>query len=205
MNTTAEIRGANVHVDNNGGVGILVVGDSRLAFSGFDVSRGSSLSTSFNKGPGMLLDHGLLATPGSSLPPGDWVITSSGNGGPGFLLASNGSIESPFGTARFVVEANPVGIQLGQGSTAVIVGGLNVKNNTQAGVVAEDASLTLGFDSAERFRDSGKWDSRSRSHVRSALDHRRRPDGYHAVRRDGVEPRYARLSLGRLFSESGIV
>ena len=143
MNTTAEIRGANVHVDNNGGVGILVVGDSRLAFSGFDVSRGSSLSTSFNKGPGMLLDHGLLATPGSSLPPGDWVITSSGNGGPGFLLAANGSMESPFGTARFVVEANPVGIQLGQGSTAVIVGGLNVKNNTQAGVVAEDASLTL--------------------------------------------------------------
>jgi hypothetical protein len=51
MNTTAEIRGANVHVDNNGGVGILVVGDSRLAFSGFDVSRGSSLSTSSNKGP----------------------------------------------------------------------------------------------------------------------------------------------------------
>ena len=86
MNTTAEIRGANVHVDNNGGVGILVVGDSRLAFSGFDVSRGSSLSTSSNKGPGMLLDHGLLATPGSSLPPGDWVITSSGNGGPGFLV-----------------------------------------------------------------------------------------------------------------------
>ena len=143
MNTTAEIRGANVHVDNNGGVGILVVGDSRLAFSGFDVSRGSSLSTSFNQGPGMLLDHGLLATPGSSLPPGDWVITSSGNGGPGFLLPANGSIESPFGTARFVVEANPVGIQLGQGSTVVIVGGLNVKNNAQAGVAAEDASLTL--------------------------------------------------------------
>src|SRR5215203_5980650 len=69
INTTAEIRGANVHVDNNGGVGILVVGDSQLAFSGFDVSRGSSLSTSYNKAPGMLLDHGLLATPGSSLPP----------------------------------------------------------------------------------------------------------------------------------------
>ena len=58
------------------------------------------------------------------------------------MLLDHGSIESPFGTARFVVEANPVGIQLGQGSTAVIVGGLNVKNNTQAGV-AEDASLTL--------------------------------------------------------------
>ena len=37
LNTTAEIRGANLRVDNNGGVGILVVGDSRLAFSGFDV------------------------------------------------------------------------------------------------------------------------------------------------------------------------
>lgn len=142
-NTTAEIRGATVHVDNNGGVGIIVAAHSTLGFSGFDISSGSSLSTSANQGPGILLHHSLFVTPGSSLPPGNWVITSSGNGGPGFLLPSNGSIQSPFGTARFVVENNPVGIDFGQGSTALIVGGLNVKNNTQAGIVGTDSSLTL--------------------------------------------------------------
>ena len=75
-----------------------MVGDSRLAFSGFDVSR-VAVCRPASQGARMLLDHGLLATPGRAASR-RLGLTSSGNGGPGFWLAANGSMESPFGTAR---------------------------------------------------------------------------------------------------------
>jgi hypothetical protein len=60
------------------------------------------------------------------------------------LLAENASITSPFGAATFVVENNPVGMQLGQGSTALIRGGLRVARNSVAGIAADNAAgLTL--------------------------------------------------------------
>ena len=40
-----------------------------------------------------------------------------------------------------MVENNPIGMHFEQGSTAVITGGLNVKNNAIAGIEADNASL----------------------------------------------------------------
>jgi hypothetical protein len=41
------------------------------------------------------------------------------------------------------MENNGVGLDLAQGSSALIVGGLMVRNNTTAGIVADNSSLTL--------------------------------------------------------------
>jgi hypothetical protein len=55
------------------------------------------------------------------------------------VLPINGVIASPFGAAKFVVENNPLGMQFGQGSSAVIVGGLQVAKNT-TGILADNAT-----------------------------------------------------------------
>jgi hypothetical protein len=54
----------------------------------------------------------------------------------------NGVITSPFGAAKFVVENNPLGMQFGQGSSAVIVGGLQVARNS-TGIQGDNAALTF--------------------------------------------------------------
>jgi hypothetical protein len=141
-NSLAEIRGGHVRAENNG-QGVVVSARSALVIFGFEASQGTRLTVSGNQGPGIILGGSQLFVAGSTLPPGGIVITSNGNAGPGLLLAENASITSPFGAATFVVENNPVGMQIGQGSTALIVGGLRVARNA-TGITADNAGgLTL--------------------------------------------------------------
>ena len=50
---------------------------------------------------------------------------------------------APFATAKFVIENNPIGLNFGDESGAVIIGGLSVRNN-ETGVLADGAgSLTF--------------------------------------------------------------
>jgi hypothetical protein len=141
-NSLAEIRGGHVRAENSG-TGIVVSARSTLVIFGFEASQGTRLTVSGNQGPGIILGSSQLFVSGSTLPPGGVVITSSGNAGPGLLLAENASITSPFGAATFVVENNPVGMQLGQGSTALVRGGLRIARNV-TGISADNAAgLTL--------------------------------------------------------------
>jgi len=138
-NSLAEIRGGHIQVNSNAGPGITISAYSTLAIFGFQTSQGSRLTSSGNQGPGIIIAQGHLFVAGSTLPPGNMVLTSSGNVGPGLWLPANGAITSPFGAARFVIENNAVGMDFGQGSTALIVGGLQVSNNA-TGVNGDNAA-----------------------------------------------------------------
>jgi hypothetical protein len=130
-------------VNNNAGTGITISAHSTLAVFGFLASQGSRLTATRNQGPGIIIAQGQLFIAGSALPPGSIVITSASNAGSGVWLPDNGAITSPFGAARFIVENNPTGLDFGQGSSALIVGGLQVANNT-IGISADNAAgLTL--------------------------------------------------------------
>lgn len=137
-NTLAEIRGGHLKANNNGGQGILVSTNSTLVSFGFQASQGTQLSTNNNQGIGIVIFNAVFFAHG-----GTSVVTSSGNAGAGMILVG-GSINSPFGDAKFVVENNPVGIQFTEGAAALVTGGLTIKSNAVAGIQADNAaSLTL--------------------------------------------------------------
>jgi len=134
----AEIRGGHVQVSNNLTGGVVISAQSSLVIFGFQASQSSRLTTNNNQGPGIVIGQGQLFVAGAGSVPGGVAITSSGNAGPGILLV-NGNISSPFGAVRLVIENNPVGMAFLQGSTATIVGGLNIKNNI-FGIDADNAT-----------------------------------------------------------------
>jgi hypothetical protein len=119
---------------------LIISANSTLVIFGFQTSQTSRLTTNGNQGPGIVIADGTLFVAGSGFTPGGILITSSGNAGPGVFLNGGGTIASPFGAARFVVENNPVGMQFRQGSSAIIVGGLNVRSNAVAGIDADNAA-----------------------------------------------------------------
>jgi hypothetical protein len=138
-----EIRGATVQVNDNSSFG-LVVGGSQLVIFAFAESQSSTLTAKGNGASGIVVLTGSLEVYPPQLPNnGAATITSANNGTDGIALF-NGFLVSPFGTARFVVENNKVGMNFGQGSGATIVGGLMVQNNATVGLLADSAdSLTL--------------------------------------------------------------
>ena len=133
-----EIRGGHLNVHDNLTGGVIVSAESSLVIFGFQTSQTSRLTANNNQGPGIVIGQSQLFVAGATFPPGGIAITSSGNAGPGVLLV-NGNISSPFGAARFVIEHNPAGMQFLQGSTATIVGGMNVRNNI-FGIDADNAT-----------------------------------------------------------------
>jgi hypothetical protein len=127
-NSHGEIRGAHLEVSNNLAGGLVISAESSLSIFGFQTSQTSRLTTNNNQGPGIVIGQSQLFVAGAGFAPGQVAITSRGNAGPGVLLV-NGNISSPFGAARLAIENNPVGMQFLQGSTATLIGGLNVRNN----------------------------------------------------------------------------
>ena len=133
-----EIRGGHLNVHDNLAGGVIVSAESSLVIFGFQTSQTSRLTANNNQGPGIVIGQSQLFVAGATFPPGGIAITSSGNAGPGVLLV-NGNISSPFGAARFVIDHNSAGMQFLQGSTATIVGGMNVRNNI-FGIDADNAT-----------------------------------------------------------------
>ena len=127
-NSHAEIRGAHLQVSNNPAGGIVISAQSSLAIFGFQGSQTSRLTTNDNQGPGIVIGQSQLFVAGAGFAPGSIAITSRGNTGPGLVLV-NGNLSSPFGAARLAIENNPIGMQFLQGSTATVIGGLNIRNN----------------------------------------------------------------------------
>jgi Right handed beta helix region len=137
-----EIRGAQVQMNDNGGIG-LVAGSGQVAIFGFSASQGSTLTANGNGDFGIIFGFGSqLTILGSDFGSGANIITASNNGVAG-ILVSTGVIASPFGTGKFVIENNATGLDFRNGATAVITGGLSVQNNG-TGVLADGAgTVTL--------------------------------------------------------------
>ena len=142
-----ELRGAAVSVSDNGAFG-LVVGGSQLAIFGFTQSQGSTLTATDNGLAGLVIATGSLEVFGGSFEPGAGanIITSSNNGADGILLPLRGALVSPFGAAKFVIHGNRVGLNFGNDSNAVVVGGLDVRNNG-TGLLADGAGALTLFSS----------------------------------------------------------
>ena len=140
--TSLEVRGGTLHVDSNGGDGILV-SNSILSLLGFDESVGSAITANHNQGNGMRLGNGNVLVVGTDFPPGSFSIMASGNNGTGILVAGGGSIVSPFGTLKLEAQNNAVGLNFGSGGSAVLIGGLNVRDDDTGLLADAAATLTL--------------------------------------------------------------
>jgi hypothetical protein len=107
-------------------------------------SKASSITATGNAGDGIFVASGGLNTFGAPFKgTGTFVITSSGNGGSGISLDQAGTVISPYGSAKFILENNATGFTVTDQSRALIIGELQVQNN-QTGILAAGAgTLTL--------------------------------------------------------------
>jgi hypothetical protein len=141
--STLELRGASVQTSDNGGGG-LDIGASQVVIFGVPESQGSAITATGNAGDGIFVASGSLnAFGGAFAGSGTFTITSSGNGASGIALDQAGTVISPFGAAKFILENNVTGFTVTDQSRALIVGGLQVRNN-HTGLLADGAgTLTL--------------------------------------------------------------
>jgi hypothetical protein len=143
--STLEIRGASVQASNNGGNGVDIV-DSQAIIFGYPESQGSILTAHNNGGDGIFVATGSLSFFGGAFAGTGSLatISASNNGGNGIAIGLDGAVVSPFGAAKFMIENNQKrGLDVSEGGTALIIGGLTVQNN-QTGLLADGAgTLTL--------------------------------------------------------------
>jgi hypothetical protein len=137
-NSTVEIRGAQVEVNNNARHGMTLDG-SRLVLLGIPQSQGSSLTLNGNGANGILLGQSSLSFFGA---PGANRITISNNRGAGIRAVLGARILSPQGAAVFQIEGNPTGIAFESDSGALIIGGLTVRNNG-TGALADGSGVVM--------------------------------------------------------------
>jgi hypothetical protein len=131
-----ELRGAQVELNDNGGYGLIAASGSHLAIFGWQSAAGSTVTANGNGFAGLVFGQGTLTAYVPS------VISASNNtlG----LLVNDSNIIAPFGTAKFRLENNTVGMSVGLGTNLLIRGGLSVQGNA-TGVLADGAgTLTLG-------------------------------------------------------------
>jgi hypothetical protein len=58
------------------------------------------------------------------------TISASNNGGSGIAIGLDGAVVSPVGAAKFMIENNQkIGLEVGEGGSALLIGGLSVQNN----------------------------------------------------------------------------
>ena len=129
-----EIRGAQVEASRNGGFGLVAGSNSQLAVFGFAGSQGSTVTLDANGGAGIALGTSILNVFSEST----IAITNSPLG----ILVAAGKLASPFGVGRFVIENNGVGLDFPFDGTAIIRGGLMVRNNG-TGVRGDGAGVLL--------------------------------------------------------------
>jgi len=129
-----EIRGAQVEASRNGGFGLVAGSNSQLAVFGFAGSQGSTVTMDANGGAGIALGTSILNVFSEST----IAITNSPLG----ILVAAGKLVSPFGVGRFVIENNVVGLDFAFDGTAIIRGGLMVRNNG-TGVRGDGAGVLL--------------------------------------------------------------
>jgi nitrous oxidase accessory protein NosD len=137
-NSTVEIRGALVEVNNNARHGMTLDG-SRLVLLGIPQSQGSSLTLNGNGANGILLGQSSLSFFGA---PAANRITISNNRGIGIRTLLGARILSPQAAVVFQIEGNATGIAFESDSGALIVGGLSVLNNG-TGALADGSGVVM--------------------------------------------------------------
>jgi hypothetical protein len=144
--STLEIRGASVQASNNGGGGVDIV-DSQAIIFGYPESQGSILTAQNNGSDGIFVATGSLSFFGGAFAGTGSLatISASNNGGSGLAIGLDGAVVSPFGAAHIILENNQqIGLNVGEGGSALIIGGLTVQNNQSGGLLADGAgTLTL--------------------------------------------------------------
>lgn len=138
-----EIRGADVEACDNGGFG-LGAGSSQIVFFGFEETHvpGSTLTVCRNSMGLVMPDSSFEVLGGQFFGSAANVVTIRDNAGAGIWCPQGCSIASPFATARFVISGNELGVELGQGSVATLVGGLDVSGNG-VGISVDASQVTL--------------------------------------------------------------
>jgi hypothetical protein len=144
--STLEIRGASVQASNNGGGGVDIV-DSQAIIFGYPESQGSILTAHDNGAEGIFVATGSLSVFGGAFAGTGSLatISASNNGGSGLAIGLDGAVVSPVGAAKFMIENNQkIGLEVGDGGSALLIGGLTVQNNQIGGLLADGAgTLTL--------------------------------------------------------------
>jgi hypothetical protein len=144
--STLEIRGASVQASNNGGGGVDIV-DSQAIIFGYPESQGSILTAHNNRAEGIFVATGSLSVFGGAFAGTGSLatISASNNGGSGIAIGLDGAVVSPVGAAKFMIENNQkIGLEVGEGGSALLIGGLTVQNNQIGGLLADGAgTLTL--------------------------------------------------------------
>jgi len=143
--STLEIRGASVEASHNGGGGVDIV-DSQAIIFGYPESQGSTLTAHNNGAEGIFVATGSLSFFGGPFAGTGSLatISASNNGGSGIAIGLDGAVVSPFAAAKFIIENNQRnGLEVGEGGSTLIIGGLTVQNN-QTGLQADGAG-TLTF------------------------------------------------------------
>jgi hypothetical protein len=128
-----EIRGAQVEASRNGSFGLVAGSNSQLAVFGFAGSRGSTFTADANV-------QGGIALAGSVLNVFESTTIAITNSPLGIRVVAAGVIASPFGVGTFVIENNGVGLDFALDGTALLVGGLTVRNNG-TGVLGDGAGV----------------------------------------------------------------
>jgi hypothetical protein len=138
-----EIRGADVEACDNGGNGI-GAGSSQIVLFGFEETQvpGSTLTVCRNSRGMALPDSSFEVLGGQFFGSAANVVTVSDNEQAGIWCPQGCSISSPVATARFVISGNATGLELGQGSLATLIGGLEVSGNA-VGVAVDASQITL--------------------------------------------------------------
>jgi hypothetical protein len=131
-----EVRGAQVRVSRNGGLGVVAGSNSQLAFFS-DSAAGNTFTVDANLGGGIALGDSVLNVFASTT---TIAVTNSPVG----IIVRPGSIVSPFGFGTFTIENNVVGLDFRLGGGAIFRGGLNVRNNG-TGVRTADGAGVLWF------------------------------------------------------------
>jgi hypothetical protein len=141
-----EIRGAMIQASNNMLSGLVIDGGHAVAW-GFPESQGSKLTADGNGTAGIGIANGVLLYNEGGGGAGFNTISATHNGLFGIFLPIGGTIDSPFGSSKFTVSNNPIGLFFGIGSSAIIHGGLVVQNSNIAGVLADGAG-TINVNAA---------------------------------------------------------
>lgn len=138
-----EIRGADVEACDNGGTGIFA-GNSQIVFFGFEETQvpGSTLTVCRNDTGIALPDSSFEVVGGRFFGSAANVVTVRDNAGTGIWCPQGCSLASPVATARFVITGNALGVELGQGSLATLIGGLELSAN-DLGLSVDASQLTL--------------------------------------------------------------
>jgi Right handed beta helix region len=144
--STLEIRGASVDASHNGGGGVDIV-DSQAIIFGYPESQGSMLTAHNNGAEGIFVATGSLSVFGGAFAGTGSLATvsASNHGGSGIAIGLDGAVVSPVGAAKFMIENNQkIGLEVGEGGSALIIGGLTVQSNQIGGLLADGAgTLTL--------------------------------------------------------------